>query len=499
MHINQIQVSDLLSFGPEQSFDRFSRFNLFIGKNSSGKSNILRLIGQLPTEIHAIQGQATVKLLDEASAIQTYHFRMQSGSQNRNRMHLSSPPYRPLVGNLLIRYQLAPSPGDLPDNYEILFQDGEHISGDFTHLQRLVEYIKLPKSDAEFYHDFGRNLRAHRKHIAFLNFGLFFVFGKHIIFHQDGTFGEVENRKIGQTSIVGGNWSRSENYASLASGVFQCAKILLKFLLAHDKFIILIDEPEVFLEARTCRRLHQLLVWFCVCKCDDRQLSKEEISVKQGVGSFWDEWKKHWGPPNNLGEGENHEIIEENIPYPCPKQLFISSHSSVLINEFLNLGNAATIYEFNADFINHTHDPKAHLYSTFPFLKHQPPEIHQIETIFSTARLIHSKAATSILDNLGCKGSDLLQTNGIIWVEGPSDVLYIQKWIEMYFAEQNLPKLRRGSDYEFQMFGGTLLDSLCLVHDNLSAENEYKKLVEMFSFSRNAFIVIDSDAVKKDG
>jgi predicted ATPase len=73
MQINQIRVSNLLSFGPEQVFDRFSRFNLFIGKNGSGKSNILRLIGQLPTEFDAIQGLTTVTTLDEIRAIQTYH------------------------------------------------------------------------------------------------------------------------------------------------------------------------------------------------------------------------------------------------------------------------------------------------------------------------------------------------------------------------------------------------------------------------------------------
>jgi predicted ATPase len=75
MQINQIRVSNLLSFGPDQVFDRFSRFNLFIGKNGSGKSNILRLIGELPTELDAIQGSITVKTLNEIREIQTYHAR----------------------------------------------------------------------------------------------------------------------------------------------------------------------------------------------------------------------------------------------------------------------------------------------------------------------------------------------------------------------------------------------------------------------------------------
>jgi predicted ATP-dependent endonuclease of OLD family len=103
-----------------------------------------------------------------------------------------------------------------------------------------------------------------------------------------------------------------------------------------------------------------------------------------------------------------------------------------------------------------------------------------------------------ILDNLGAHGSDLLQTNGIIWVEGPSDVIYIKKWLEMYAKENEKPILRQGTDYEFQMFGGALLDSLCLIKEELDEEEECKILVSMFSFSRNAFVVTDSDAVKKD-
>ena len=102
-----------------------------------------------------------------------------------------------------------------------------------------------------------------------------------------------------------------------------------------------------------------------------------------------------------------------------------------------------------------------------------------------------------ILDDLGIKASDLLQANGVIWVEGASDVVYIKKWLEMYVKENNInEKPIQGRHYEFQMYGGTLLDSLCLIKNNSDEEEEYKKLVSMFSFSRNSFIVIDSDCVK---
>jgi len=45
------------------------------------------------------------------------------------------------------------------------------------------------------------------------------------------------------------------------------------------------------------------------------------------------------------------------------------------------------------------------------------------------------------------------------------------------------------------MYGGTLLDSLCLVKEGISIDIEFKKIISMVSFSRNAFLVTDSDAI----
>ena len=109
-----------------------------------------------------------------------------------------------------------------------------------------------------------------------------------------------------------------------------------------------------------------------------------------------------------------------------------------------------------------------------------------------------SGIAHSVLDALGASGADLLQCNGVVWVEGPSDVVYLEKWLDMYASENEFPAWRRGRNFEFQIYGGSILDSLCLIKDgSSSSEIENNKLVEMFSFSRNAFIIIDSDAVKK--
>jgi predicted ATP-dependent endonuclease of OLD family len=88
-----------------------------------------------------------------------------------------------------------------------------------------------------------------------------------------------------------------------------------------------------------------------------------------------------------------------------------------------------------------------------------------------------------ILEDLDVKASDLLQSNGIIWVEGPSDRVYIKKWLDI-FCEC---KYQEGRDYQFLYYGGRLLS-------HYTAEDEgIDNLINILFTNRNAAIVIDSD------
>lgn len=48
----------------------------------------------------------------------------------------------------------------------------------------------------------------------------------------------------------------------------------------------------------------------------------------------------------------------------------------------------------------------------------------------------------TVCADLGYRPSDLLQANAIIWVEGPSDRIYINHWLD-----QQAPDLVEGIDY----------------------------------------------------
>lgn len=92
---------------------------------------------------------------------------------------------------------------------------------------------------------------------------------------------------------------------------------------------------------------------------------------------------------------------------------------------------------------------------------------------------------SDILNDLGAKASDILQSNAIIWVEGPSDRIYINKWIEL--ASDGI--LRENTHYQILFYGGRLLS-------HLTGETNCKEsseLINLFLANRNSILVMDSD------
>lgn len=89
----------------------------------------------------------------------------------------------------------------------------------------------------------------------------------------------------------------------------------------------------------------------------------------------------------------------------------------------------------------------------------------------------------NILDDLGLRASDLLQSNGIIWVEGPSDRIYLNKWIQLWSNNT----LKEGKDYQCVFYGGRLLSNITL---DKKLEDD---LVNLINVNRNSIVIIDSD------
>lgn len=90
-----------------------------------------------------------------------------------------------------------------------------------------------------------------------------------------------------------------------------------------------------------------------------------------------------------------------------------------------------------------------------------------------------------VISELGAKPSDLLQANGIIWVEGPSDCLYINRWLELCTGG----RLKEGRDYQCAFYGGALLARTQFV----PPEEAEAELVNLFRVNPNIIVVCDGD------
>jgi hypothetical protein len=97
-----------------------------------------------------------------------------------------------------------------------------------------------------------------------------------------------------------------------------------------------------------------------------------------------------------------------------------------------------------------------------------------------------------VLNDLGVRAADILQANFVVWVEGPSDRIYLNRWISL-----TAPELVEGIDYSIMFYGGRLLSHLCLSRDEQGLSPE--ELIKLLRINQNSALILDSDRKRTDG
>lgn len=141
-------------------------------------------------------------------------------------------------------------------------------------------------------------------------------------------------------------------------------------------------------------------------------------------------------------------------------RVFLTTHSSVAIDLFAS--------DDRAQILHVTHDGRC----------------------ASVKRTITYVDNRGILDDLDIRASDLLQANGIVWLEGPSDRLYFNRWIDLWSDG----KIKEGAHYQCVYYGGRLLAHLSANDPQIDPD----ETVKILKVNRNAILLIDSDQ-KKEG
>jgi len=151
-------------------------------------------------------------------------------------------------------------------------------------------------------------------------------------------------------------------------------------------------------------------------------------------------------------------------------KVFVTTHSSAVIDLFGN--------DSEAQILHVTNDGTKAL----------------VRTISSYLHKCH------VLDDLDVRASDLLQANALVWVEGPSDVLYFNRWIELWTDGALQEKVH----YQCVWYGGALLADMGfhlqddgasdeLLAEKAAADERADALVNALRVNRHAIVLMDSD------
>lgn len=101
-------------------------------------------------------------------------------------------------------------------------------------------------------------------------------------------------------------------------------------------------------------------------------------------------------------------------------------------------------------------------------------------------RITSGTAQANVCRDLGYHASDLVQSNCVIWVEGPSDRIYLKHWVAAVDQQ-----LMEGTHFSIMFYGGALLCYLSGKDDD--GVEEFNEFVALRRLNRNAIILMDSD------
>lgn len=144
--------------------------------------------------------------------------------------------------------------------------------------------------------------------------------------------------------------------------------------------------------------------------------------------------------------------------------------------------------EYNTTFVVTTH---SNVVIDLFYDDEQAQVLHvQHDGATSTVQRVDSHAnGCSVLEDLDVRASDMLQSNCIVWVEGPSDRMYFNKWIKLWTDGE----LVEGVHYQCLAYGGS-----CNANVSFEEPDEVAERMAAFRINRNAILLADSDKREED-
>ena len=125
-----------------------------------------------------------------------------------------------------------------------------------------------------------------------------------------------------------------------------------------------------------------------------------------------------------------------------------------------------------------------------------PMEDAQIMHVRHDGKSAHVKTVSryfdsvAVMNELGARPSDILQANGIIWLEGPSDRIFVNRLIELF----SNGSLREGRDYQCAYYAGSILKNI-----KFKEPETQNQLANFLRINSNIAVLCDGDRVAATG
>ncbi len=493
MKVTNIKIRNFrsISSNAHLELNDLQRFNLFIGENNAGKSNIIRIvpfISDILRKIPSLSGSITPSINNSHSSVEdffntdksldfsiSFSFsddekeQLLSGFSGENKTFQAE-----LFNNDRNLITLAISVGIENENQlhfnlnELIWNDTPLIS---TH-KKVFRQAVGSFNESQFNDDYGKfsGTRSGKFNYLWVMLNQLKAFHNQMRMIKavrkiggtsDKDDGNTASRIINQLDFNGSrvidmisDWSSPKNsyqqhrkkYKILNQFISDLLDIEVEIVIPNDKSHLLI-EPKKDVDGQ-------------IMSYKSWGSSVEELIVLV-VDILY-------SPNNSLISLEEPEVHLDPIMQrrlidflrdKTDHQYLISSHSSVLINSFTD--ESSSIYRV--------------------FTNNGLTNINKAD----------EKILQSVLDDLGVKASDILQTNGIIWVEGPSDRILINHWINLKDES-----LKEGIHYSIMFYGGKLLSHLS-AQVTADQNEEVSDFINLVKLNRNIAVIIDSDKTKE--